>query len=219
MLCHFREEKGEKKCERKHLRRIAMSDKPTYKLDSNIVRTLLGAGLILLGILFLIGRYVGTRFDIDFGHYTWPLFILIPGLLLFVASFAVEPGRESPWRFSAGWWPTEPSAGPEYFRSLCYLGLCLGVSGPNIDWTGKADLRRSARPGRRGQERAKPGRDRVSYFCIAGLFFELGVRLSGFRRAAWLCWPVLLIGLGIVFCYQLAAAKCPSGNNEGEPSD
>jgi hypothetical protein len=67
-----------------------MSDKPIYKPGSNIVRTLVGASLILLGVLFLIGRYVGARFDIDFGHYTWPLFIITPGLLLFMASFAFE---------------------------------------------------------------------------------------------------------------------------------
>ncbi len=67
-----------------------MSDKPTNKIDLNIVRILMGAGLILLGVLFLVGRYVGARFNFDFGHYTWPFFIIAPGVFLFIASFAFE---------------------------------------------------------------------------------------------------------------------------------
>ncbi len=67
-----------------------MSDQPSFKFSSNTVRTLAGASFILLGILFLIGRYVGAQFDIDFGHYTWPFFMIAPGLLLFMASFAFE---------------------------------------------------------------------------------------------------------------------------------
>jgi len=70
---------------------ITMSDKPTTKPGSNMVRTWVGAGFILIGILFLIGQYAGDRFDIDVGQYLWPLFILTPGILLFLASFALEP--------------------------------------------------------------------------------------------------------------------------------
>ena len=67
-----------------------MSDKPTYKIDQNVVRILVGVGFILLGILFLVGRSVGAWFDIDFGHYNWPFFIIAPGVFLFIASFAFE---------------------------------------------------------------------------------------------------------------------------------
>jgi hypothetical protein len=68
-----------------------MSDTPVYKQRANLVRLVVGIGLILLGILFLVGRYVGARFDIDLGHYAWPFFIIIPGLFLFLFSFALEP--------------------------------------------------------------------------------------------------------------------------------
>src|SRR5262245_8253962 len=67
-----------------------MSDKPLYIFGSKIVRTLVGASFIFLGVLFLIGRYVSAQYDIDVGRYTWPLFISTPGLLLFLASFAFE---------------------------------------------------------------------------------------------------------------------------------
>jgi hypothetical protein len=39
-----------------------MNDKPVTKLGSNMVGALMGAILILLGILFLIGRFVISVF-------------------------------------------------------------------------------------------------------------------------------------------------------------
>lgn len=68
-----------------------MGDKHTYKFTSNIVRLVVGITFILLGIFFLIGRYVTARFDVDFGHYLWPFFIITPGLFLFLLSFTLEP--------------------------------------------------------------------------------------------------------------------------------
>jgi hypothetical protein len=67
-----------------------MDNKPVYTLRSKLVTSVLGAALILLGILFLLGRYVRAVFDFDIGHYAWPFFIIIPGLLLFMASFVFE---------------------------------------------------------------------------------------------------------------------------------
>ena len=55
---------------------------------------IVGAILIVLGLLFLAERL----FDIDLGRYGWPLFVVLPGVLLFFASL-VAPPREGPaWR-------------------------------------------------------------------------------------------------------------------------
>jgi hypothetical protein len=36
-------------------------------------------------------------------------------------------------------------------------------------------------------------------FVIGGFFFELVIGINGFNfGASWLCWPALLIGLGVV---------------------
>jgi CubicO group peptidase (beta-lactamase class C family) len=67
-----------------------MRVKPMAKLDTTIVRMLASEVFILLGNLFLIGCCVGNRFDITFGHYTWPLSIITPGLLPVVSSSTFE---------------------------------------------------------------------------------------------------------------------------------
>jgi hypothetical protein len=64
-----------------------MDNKPIIKLGSNLIGTLAGAILILLGIAFLMVRFILSIFDFDFGHYTWPLFIIIPGVLMFLSAF------------------------------------------------------------------------------------------------------------------------------------
>jgi hypothetical protein len=48
-----------------------------------------GAILVVLGVLFLLERVVGF----DLGQYGWPLFVIIPGVLIFLSSFAA-PARE-----------------------------------------------------------------------------------------------------------------------------
>jgi len=58
----------------------------------------------------------------------------------------------------------------------------------------------------------------LAIFLLGGLFFELIIGISGFRfGAAWLCWPVLLIGLGIVLLLSnlLPRRDRPSGSIEG----
>ncbi|NUM43599.1 MAG: alpha-L-fucosidase, partial [Anaerolineales bacterium] len=68
----------------------SMNDKPVTKPASNLVGTLMGAILILLGIAFLMVRFILSVFDFDFGHYTWPLFIIVPGVLMFLSAFILE---------------------------------------------------------------------------------------------------------------------------------
>jgi hypothetical protein len=48
---------------------------------------ILGAILVVLGLLFLAERVVGF----DVGQYGWPLFVIVPGVLLFLSSFAAPP--------------------------------------------------------------------------------------------------------------------------------
>ena len=40
----------------------------------------LGIALLVLGALLLLGRVID--FDVNFGRFAWPLFILVPGALL-----------------------------------------------------------------------------------------------------------------------------------------
>jgi hypothetical protein len=45
----------------------------------------LGLLLVLVGIAYLVGQYVPRPFiQVDVGHYGWPLFVMVPGLVLMV---------------------------------------------------------------------------------------------------------------------------------------
>ena len=189
--------------------------------SSNIIRTVVGAGLILVGVLFIAGRYVSARFDIDFGHYTWPFFIIIPGLLLFIGSFLFEQragikiaafggvvtmtgfilliqntfGLFTSWAYS---WalvaPTSIGLAKLVYGSLRGLGDQV-KSGLNLTGIG------------------------LGIFVFGAFFFEFGIGISGFRfGTAWLCWPALLIGLGILLLLSslLPRRNQPSGNHEAE---
>jgi hypothetical protein len=67
-----------------------MDSKPATRLSSNIVGTLIGAILILLGIGFLMTRFLLSVFNFDLAHYAWPFFIIVPGALMFIGAFLLE---------------------------------------------------------------------------------------------------------------------------------
>jgi hypothetical protein len=178
-----------------------MNDKPINQSNSNVLSLLLGASLILLGILFLILRFVGTLFNFDFGHYTWPFFIITPGLFMFLASFALERRRG---------------------LTLAMLGGMVSMTGAILliqntfnlyaSWAyawalvaptsiGLAKLVYGALRGLEDQVRSGINLSGIglAIFVFGGVFFELVIGISGFQfGGAWLCWPGLLIVLGVV---------------------
>lgn len=178
-----------------------MSDKPTNKIDLSIVRILVGTGFILLGILFLVGRYVGARFDIDFGHYSWPFFVITPGVLLFITSFVFER-RAGLILAIIGTMATMVGSilliqnAFDLFASWAYAWALVAPTS-----IGLAKLVYGAIRGLEDQVKSglKLTGIGLAVFVFGAVFFELAIGISGFRfGAAWLCWPALLIGLGIV---------------------
>jgi hypothetical protein len=198
-----------------------MSDKPIYKLGSNIVGTLVGASFIVLGILFLIGRYVSARFDIDFGHYTWPLFIITPGLLMFIASFAFERQTGITLAIFGGMVATTGAIllfqnTFNLYATWAYAWALVAPTSIGLAMLVYGVLRGLGDQVKSGLNLTGIG---LAIFVFGGLFFELGLGISGFRLgAAWLYWPALLIGIGIVLLLSnsLPRRNHPSGNNEGE---
>jgi hypothetical protein len=198
-----------------------MGNKPIDKVVSNTVRTLLGVTLILLGILFLIGRYVGTRFDFDFGHYTWPFFIIIPGLLLFMASFAVERRKGTTLAIFGGMVTTTGGIlliqnTLDLYATWAYAWALVAPTSIGLAKLIYGSLRGLEDQVKGGLNLAGVG---LAIFILGGFFFELGIGLSGFRfGAAWLCWPALLIGLGIALLVTslLPRRNLASNDSEGE---
>jgi hypothetical protein len=50
---------------------------------------ILGLLLIVVGAAYLIGQYAPRPFaDIDVGHYGWPLFVIVPGIVMLAAGIS-----------------------------------------------------------------------------------------------------------------------------------
>jgi hypothetical protein len=178
-----------------------MDNKPVFTLSSRIASSLLGAGLILLGILFLIGRYVRAVFNFDIGHYGWPLFIIVPGLLLFLSSFVFERRAGSTVAIFGG---MVSMTGLvllvqntfDVFASWAYAWALVAPTSFGLAKLVYGALRGLGDEVRIGLNLTGIG---LAMFVIGGFFFELVIGINGFRFGlSWLCWPALLIGLGVV---------------------
>jgi hypothetical protein len=178
-----------------------MNDKPTYKLSSNMVSTVLGAILILLGIVFLIGRSISSWFNFDFGHYTWPFFIIIPGLLVFLASFGFERRAGLPWAIFGGMVATVGGILFvqnifDLYASWAYAWALIAPTSVGVAKLVYGILRGLGDEVKSGLTLSGIG---FAMFIIGGFFFEAVIGINGFGfGAAWQCWPGLLIGLGVI---------------------
>jgi hypothetical protein len=158
---------------------------------------IVGAVLIVLGLLFLAERV----FNVDVGRFGWPLFVIVPGILLLAASLAVG-GREGSGLAVAGAITTT-------------VGLVLAVQNATGLWatwayawalvgpaaTGAGLLFYGLLKGRRedisnGVRSLGTG---LALFAGFGLFFEGIIGLSGepFLVGSDVL-PLALIGLGVV---------------------
>ena len=178
-----------------------MNDQPSSKPRVNAASLVIGGILVLLGILFLIGQLFGVVFDIDIGQFTWPFFIIIPGVVLFISAFLLDPtagrglaiagsivtmvGAILLFQNTTGFWASWAYAWALIFPTSIGLGqLVYGAL--------------------RGQgEMVRPALNMIligiAIFLVGLFFFEGVIGISGFRLGlSGLCWPVLLIGLGLL---------------------
>jgi hypothetical protein len=176
-----------------------MSDKPINKPRSNLVSTLLGVGLILLGILFLFGRLASDLFNFDIGHYAWPFFIIIPGILMFMASFLFERKAGVTMAIFGGVLTTIGvilfvQNTFDIYATWSYAWALIAPTSIGLSKMVYGSLRGLEDEVKSGLNLTRIG---LGIFVIAAFFFELVIGVSGFRFA-WYFWPGLLIGLGIV---------------------
>jgi hypothetical protein len=178
-----------------------MNSKPATRLGSNVVGTLIGAILILLGIGFLMIRFLLSIFDFDLGRYAWPFFIIIPGVLMFVSAFLLERQAGSILAMFGGMVSMTGIVLMiqnqfDLYSTWAYawaliaptsMGLAKLVYGILRGWREEVKI---------GLAMTGIG---AAMFVVAGAFFELVIGLNGFPvHVSWLCWPSLLIGGGIL---------------------
>jgi hypothetical protein len=161
---------------------------------------ILGSILVLVGLVYLAGRYVPRPFfDLDLGHYGWPVFVIVPGVVLLGFGLAV---RELSW--------------------LCIPGAIVLMTGVVIAVQNTFDLYATwayawalVAPGGVGlglwlqglvsrQPRLQGAGLRVMgtaavIFVVGAAFFEGVIHVSGreFGPVGQLLLPVLLIGAGL----------------------
>lgn len=155
---------------------------------------LIGIGLILLGVLFLLGP------ALDFARFGWPFFVIIPGAALLFVAFTT---------------PASNSALAVPGSILATIGLVLLVFSINDHWQGWAYawalivaasgvgnylhgmLSDNPKLRSAGMRTATYG---VVAFVLLGLFFELLIFGSRGGIIRWLV-PVALIVAGVVVLY------------------
>jgi hypothetical protein len=159
---------------------------------------MLGILLIALGGFFLAERYAGF----DLGHYGWPLFVIVPGLLLFAGALATPDVRAGAGLATAGGITT-------------MVGLVLAVQNATGLWATWAYAWALVGPGgsgvglflygllRRRSDLVTAGARTIgvalALFAGFGLFFEGVIGLSGEPFLAGSeVFPVVLIAAGVV---------------------
>lgn len=178
-----------------------MNDKPVTKRGSNMIGTLAGTLLILLGIAFLMVRLLISIFDFDLGHYTWPLFIIVPGVLMFIAAFMLERRAGVPLAMFGG---MVAATGVilmiqnifDLYATWAYAWALIAPTSIGLSKLLYGMARGLGDEIKSGLAMAGIG---VVIFVVVGAFFELVIDLNGLGlNVSWLCWPTLLIGCGII---------------------
>ncbi|NIL97035.1 MAG: hypothetical protein GTO62_07840 [Planctomycetales bacterium] len=178
-----------------------MADELSDKRALSAASLVIGGVLILLGILFLIGQIFDFAFGFNLGRFTWPFFVIIPGVVVFLSAFFLTPDSGKALAIfgslvtmtgailfvqnSTGLWASWAYAWALIFPTSVGLGLLLYSL-----LRGQADTLRT------GTNMALIG---AGIFLVGLFFFEGIIGVSGFNFGlSGLCWPVLLIGLGVL---------------------
>lgn len=155
---------------------------------------LLGGLFIAGGIFFLVGEMLDIRLGANF----WPLFIIVPGVALFVVTLFLDEeigvalsivsglttmlGLILFAQAITGYWSNWPYAWTLLFPTAIGLGMLAYGVGKN-----KPDLRRA------GWGLTKIG---LALFLVFAAFFEFILGFGGFGLR--FGWPLLLVALGLL---------------------
>ncbi len=158
-------------------------------------RIVFGAALIALGIFFLLGQ----RIDINIWEFSWPIFILLPGLILL--ALAVTTGGQMGESLAIGG------------SLLTVLGLLFFYQNTTNHWESWAYAWALVGPTSIGLGQILYGTVKdidslvasgrrltiigAAIFACGLIFFEFVIGISGFRFGG-LGWGLVLIALGLI---------------------
>ena len=175
-------------------------DQPAAPGDSGDARrtsVVIGIVLIGLGALFLLERAL----DLDLARFGWPLFVIVPGLVLFAAGLSAG-GREGSGLAVAGGIVTTVGLvlavqnATDLWATWAYAWALVGPGGSGLGLTLYGLLRNRPEDLSNGLRMLGIG---LALFVGFGLFFEGLIGLTGepFLVGSDVL-PVVLIGIGVV---------------------
>jgi len=159
--------------------------------------TLVGAVLIVVGILFFIGQLLG----IDLGRFAWPFFVIVPGILLFFLALARE--GQTGERLAMGG-SAVTMVGTillvqntfDYFQSWAYAWALVVPTSVGVGQIIYGSIKNLEAMRATGIRWAVIG---IIIFLVFVVFFELVIGFSGGGIGlGGLGWAVLLIVLGVL---------------------
>jgi hypothetical protein len=169
----------------------------------------IGTLLILAGALFLVGQYAQTVYRINAWEYGWPLFVIVPGLVLLAVGvtsrgatglvipgcIVIVTGLVLAFQNATGLWAT---------WAYAWALIAPGATGLGVAIQGR--LRHSPAETAGGLRTAGVG---LLLFLAFGIFFEGFIHLSGFDfgAAGKFVPPALLILLGIALLIRQARSR------------
>ncbi|HEX5014498.1 MAG TPA: hypothetical protein VFV72_10105 [Candidatus Limnocylindrales bacterium] len=169
---------------------------PAVATSPNRGGLILGAVLIVVGLVLLADRYLGF----DLGRYGWPLFVIVPGVVLLVVGLGA-PVREGAGLAVAGTITTVTGLVLAFqnatglWATWAYAWALVGPAASGLGLTLYGLVRDVPALRREGLRALGVG---LGLFVAFGLFFEGFIGLSGdpfLRNANYL--PLVLIGGGI----------------------
>lgn len=159
---------------------------------------IIGAVLVILGLLFFAQQFI----NVDLGDYLWPFFIIVPGLLFFVAMVAggrSAGGLAIPGSIITmvglillgqnltGWWQSWAYAWALIFPTAVGLGMLIQGW-----WSGEPHLFQT------GLRFVAVG---LGLFAVFAIFFELVLGIGGFGGLGSVLFPLLLIVAGVFLLF------------------
>jgi hypothetical protein len=172
-----------------------MTTQPSSGKNSDSLSIGLGALLILLGLVFLIGQFI----DINLGSVAWPFFVIVPGVLLFVFALTLK-GSVGEALATLGAMLTTTGLILFYqnltdqWQTWAYLWALIAPTSAGVGQLFYGTLHSRPEMIRTGMRIAGVG---LILFLVAAFFFELVIGISGFGIGT-LGWSLVLIVLGIL---------------------
>jgi hypothetical protein len=170
---------------------------PNESSRSRTIVTLVGLLLIVLGVLFLIGRMI----SVDVERLAWPFFVIAPGVLVFF--FSLARGNQAGERLAmVGSAVTMVGTillfqnTVDYFQSWAYAWALVFPTSVGVGQIIYGSIKNRADMSATGRRRAVVG---IIIFVALAVFFEFVIGFGGRGIGLGpLGWPVVLIVLGVM---------------------